>query len=169
MTALWVPAYVAVGSNLDEPVTQVEAAFERLARLPECRLVLRSPLYQSAPLGPQDQPHFINAVAGLLTKQEPLALLRLLKELEVAMGRQLPVVRWGPRRVDLDLLVHGSSRVASEVLTLPHPGVPHRNFVLYPLRAIAPELSVPGLGTVRELAARVGGEGLERLDKDLNR
>ena len=163
MVKPWMPAYVALGSNLDDPVQQVMAAFERLACLCDCRLVLRSPLFRSAPLGPQDQPDFINAAAGLLTTLEPLALLQALKALELAMGRSQAVVRWGPRRIDLDLLVHGNASVASEALRLPHPGVPVRNFVLYPLCAIAADLWVPGLGTVRELTARVSAQGLQRL------
>jgi 2-amino-4-hydroxy-6-hydroxymethyldihydropteridine diphosphokinase len=114
-------------------------------------------------LGQQDQPDFINAVAGMLTMLDPLQLLRTLQALEQSMGRQQPVLRWGPRRIDLDLLVHGDTRVAGEPLTLPHPGVPTRNFVLYPWCAIAADLWVPGLGSVRELAGRVGTEGLERV------
>jgi 2-amino-4-hydroxy-6-hydroxymethyldihydropteridine diphosphokinase len=164
MVQLWVPAYVAVGSNLDDPAQQVGSALAQLAQLPECRLVLRSPLYRSIPLGPQDQPDFINAVAGMLTTLEPLAMLHTLKALELALGRAQPVVRWGARRIDLDLLVHGSTTLMSEVLTLPHPGVPVRNFVLYPLCAIAADLWVPGLGVVRDLAARVSAQGLQRLE-----
>jgi 2-amino-4-hydroxy-6-hydroxymethyldihydropteridine diphosphokinase len=163
MVTVWVPAYVGVGSNLDDPMKQVELAFEQLSQLPASRLVLRSPLYRTAPLGPQDQPHFINAVAGLLTTLAPLQLLRTLKSIELAMGRSQPVVRWGARRIDLDLLVHGATRVVDEELKLPHPGMPTRNFVLYPLCAIAADLRVPGLTLVRELAARVGSQGLERL------
>jgi 2-amino-4-hydroxy-6-hydroxymethyldihydropteridine diphosphokinase len=164
MAQPWVPAYVAVGSNLDDPVQQVGSALARLAQLPQCRLVLRSPLYRSTPLGPQDQPDFINAVAGMLTMLEPLAMLHTLQALELAMGRAQPVVRWGARRIDLDLLVHGSTTLVSEVLTLPHPGVPVRNFVLYPLCAIAADLWIPGLGVVRDLTSRVSAQGLQRLE-----
>jgi len=163
MATQWVPAYVAVGSNLDDPQAQVQTAFARLAQLPNCRLVLRSPLYRSLPLGQQNQPDFINAVAGMLTTLEPLQMLRTLKATEQSMGRAQPVVRWGPRRIDLDLLAHGSACVASEQLTLPHPGVPRRNFVLYPWCAIAADVWVPGLASVRELAARVGTQGLEKV------
>jgi 2-amino-4-hydroxy-6-hydroxymethyldihydropteridine diphosphokinase len=163
MTQRWVPVYVGVGSNLDDPVQQVTAALARLAQLPDCHWVMRSPLYRAAPLGPQDQPHFINAVAGMLTTLEPLALLRSLKALELTLGRAAPVVRWGARRIDFDLLVHGSTCVSGPELTLPHPGVPTRNFVLYPLCAIAADLCVPGVGTVRELTARVSAAGIERL------
>lgn len=164
MAKPWVPAYVAVGSNLDDPRQQVSRAFARLAQLPESRLVLRSPLFRSAPLGPQDQPDFINAAAGMLTRLEPLAMLQALKALEKDLGRAQPVVRWGARRIDLDLLIHGSTSLTSEALTLPHPGMPVRNFVLYPLCAIAGDAWVPGLGLVRDLTARVSAQGLQRLD-----
>jgi 2-amino-4-hydroxy-6-hydroxymethyldihydropteridine diphosphokinase len=160
MTVLWVPAYVAIGSNLDEPVLQVQAAFAALERLERSRLVVRSPLYRSTPLGPQDQPDFINAVAGLLTQLTPRELLTELKQLESTLGRESPVVRWGPRRIDFDLLVHGTQRVDEVDLIVPHPGVPVRNFVLYPLLDIAPELMVPGQGSVKKLAARVERAGL---------
>lgn len=163
MSALWMPAYVAIGSNLDEPALQVQAAFESLARLRRSRLVMRSRLYRSAPLGPQDQPEFVNAVAGLLTQLTPRELLTELKQLERVLGKQTPVVRWGPRRIDFDLLVHGAERVDEADLTVPHPGVPVRNFVLYPLLDIAPDLLVPGHGRVKDLAARVGCTGLTPL------
>lgn len=163
MTALWMPVYVAIGSNLDEPVLQVRQAFDSLARLDRSRLVVRSRIYRSAPLGPQDQPEFVNAAAGLLTQLAPRELLIELKQLEGALGKQTPVVRWGPRRIDLDLLVYGAERVDDADLTVPHPGVPVRNFVLYPLLDIAPDLVVPGHGRVRDLAARVGRTGLTPL------
>ena len=158
-----VPAYVALGSNLDDPRSQVERAFEALAGLPQARLVLRSSLYSSSPLGPVAQPDFVNAVAGLLTALEPDALLAALKDLEVRLGRDRPVVRWGPRRIDLDLLVHGTSRSASDELQLPHPGIAERAFVLLPLAEIAPDLEVPGLGRVRELLSGVDATAVERL------
>ena len=157
---VWIPAYVALGSNLDDPQRQVGAALGALARLKHCRLVATSRLYRTAPLGPQDQPEFVNAAAGLLTTLSARALLDQLKELEDSLGRERPVVRWGPRRIDLDLLVYGSERINETGLTVPHPGVPQRNFVLYPLRDIAPDLYVPGHGAVHDLAARVGSSGL---------
>lgn len=162
-----VPAYVALGSNLDDPRAQVERALAALADLPQTRLVLRSSLYASRPLGPVEQPDFVNAVAGLLTGLEPAALLAALKELEVRLGRARPVVRWGPRRIDLDLLVHGSERSDADELKLPHPGIAERAFVLMPLAEIAPELDVPGLGRVHELLARLGAldpATLERIE-----
>jgi 2-amino-4-hydroxy-6-hydroxymethyldihydropteridine diphosphokinase len=160
MAALWTPAYVAIGSNLDDPQAQVRAAFESLASLDRCRLICRSKLYRTVPLGPQDQPDFINAAAGLLTQLGARELLAALKKLEQTIGRESPVVRWGPRRIDFDLLVFGTERSDAADLTIPHPGVPVRNFVLYPLADIAPDLLVPGHGRVRDLAERVGPAGL---------
>lgn len=157
----WTPAYVGLGSNLDDPARQVETAFAALEKLPDTLLVARSRRYRSRPLGPQDQPDFVNAVAGLLTQLTPEALLRALKELEVQRGRAHPVVRWGPRRIDFDLLVFGRETRNEAVLTLPHPGIAQRNWVLQPLADVAPELGIPGLGQPAILAARLGMDGLE--------
>jgi 2-amino-4-hydroxy-6-hydroxymethyldihydropteridine diphosphokinase len=158
-----VPAYVALGSNLDDPRAQVARAFEALGALPATRCVLRSSLYRSPPFGPVEQPEFVNAVAGLLTALEPAPMLAALKELESRLGRAQPVVRWGPRRIDLDLLVHGATRTDTEALRLPHPGIAERAFVLVPLAEIAPDLDVPGVGRVRSLLARVNCDDVERL------
>ena len=160
---LWQPAYVGVGSNLDDPRRQVELAFDALARIADSRLVLRSPLYRTRPLGEVQQPEFVNAAAGLLTQLTPEALLAELRSIERELGREPPRQRWGPRRIDLDLLVQGRETRATEALTLPHPGIGERDFVLYPLADIAPDLAVPGLGAVAALRARVINRGIERL------
>ena len=159
----WVPAYVALGSNLDDPREQVERAMVALAGLPGTRLVLRSSLYRTRPFGPVEQPDFVNAAAGLLTRLDPAELLAQLKALEAQLGRERPVVRWGPRRIDLDLLVHGGARIVEPGLEVPHPGIPERAFVLVPLAEFAPDLVVPGRGRVRDLLARVDSADLERL------
>ena len=161
----WIPAYVALGSNLDDPQSQVERAFDALAGLPRCRLVLRSGTYRSPPLGPVEQPDFCNAVAGLLTQLDAATLLRELQGLESALGRAAPVVRWGPRRIDLDLLVHGTTRRQEPDLHVPHPGIADRAFVLAPLCDLSPSLVVPGVGRVRDLLARLDPGGLERIDR----
>jgi 2-amino-4-hydroxy-6-hydroxymethyldihydropteridine diphosphokinase len=158
-----IPAYVALGSNLDDPRVQVERALEALAGVTDSRLVLRSSLYRSRPFGPVAQPDFVNAVAGVLTTLSPVALLAELQALETRLGRERPVVRWGPRRIDLDLLVHGTSRHDEPGLALPHPGIADRAFVLVPLAEIAPDLAVPGLGRVRALLARADHSGIERI------
>ena len=159
----WRPAYVALGSNLDDPPSRVRAALGRLRGLPDTRLIASSSLWASRPLGPPDQPDYVNAVAGLLTGLPAEVLLHELKSVESAMGRVQPAARWGPRVIDLDLLAYGSETISAPGLTVPHPGVQERDFVLYPLAEMAPELWIPGLGRVRTLAARVENRGLVRL------
>jgi 2-amino-4-hydroxy-6-hydroxymethyldihydropteridine diphosphokinase len=156
----WTPAYVGLGSNLDDPPLQLARGFEALAKLPDTRLVLRSRLYRTRPLGPIDQADFVNAAAGLLTRLPCRGLLESLKNLEGQLGRQRPVERWGPRLIDLDLLVYGNARVDEPGLTVPHPGIAERAFVLAPLADIAADLRVPGLGLVRDLLSVVDTSGL---------
>jgi 2-amino-4-hydroxy-6-hydroxymethyldihydropteridine diphosphokinase len=159
----WVPACVALGSNLDDPALQVQRAFAALATLSHCELVLQSSLYRTRPLGPVAQPDFINAAAVLLTQLDAPALLQALKSLEQSLGRAAPVVRWGPRLIDLDLLVHGATQVQGETLTVPHPGIAERAFVLLPLAEICPSLLVPGVGRVSTLLRRLDTRDCERL------
>jgi 2-amino-4-hydroxy-6-hydroxymethyldihydropteridine diphosphokinase len=159
----WQPAYIGVGSNLEDPRAQVLAALTRLAQLPRSRLVLASKLYRSRPFGPVAQPDFVNAVAGILTQLEPETLMKELHAIESAMGRPAEHEHWGPRIIDLDLLAQGRERRAEPHLTLPHPGIVGRNFVLYPLAEIAPDLELPGLGRVADLAAAVTAEGITLL------
>lgn len=161
---VWRPAYVALGSNLDDPMRQVSSAFGCLATLPATRLVARSRLWRTLPVGPQDQPAYVNAAAGLLTQVDPEDLLAALQGIECAMGKVPPPVRWGPRRIDLDLLAFGNERRDAPGFVLPHPGLPARAFVLYPLAEFAAELVIPGLGRISDLAARVSSEGLEPLE-----
>ena len=163
--AVWQPAYIGIGSNLETPRLQVRRAWERLKELPRTRAVRCSPLYRSRPFGPLAQPEFVNAVAGLLTRLDARALLGQLKAIESAFGRPSDGPRWGPRIIDLDLLVCGGERRAEPDLLVPHPGIVERNFVLYPLADLAPDLDVPGLGRVIELKARVAPEGLWRLEE----
>ena len=150
----WVPAYVGIGSNLDDPDRQVQAALEALGELPDTRRICQSATLRNPALGPQPQPEFVNAVAGLLTRLSPIDLLDALLAIERGRGRdRRSGVRWGPRRIDLDLLVYGDVVHDSDRLVIPHPGITSRNFVLFPLLEIAPGLRVPGLGPVRQLAA----------------
>jgi 2-amino-4-hydroxy-6-hydroxymethyldihydropteridine diphosphokinase len=159
----WVPACVALGSNLADPVQQVRRAMAALATLPHCQLVLQSSLYRTRPLGPVEQPDFVNAAAALLTQLDAVALLQALKSLELSLGRAAPVVRWGPRLIDLDLLVHGGTRQQDATLTVPHPGIAERAFVLLPLAEICPSLVVPGVGRVSTLLQRLDTRDCERL------
>jgi 2-amino-4-hydroxy-6-hydroxymethyldihydropteridine diphosphokinase len=160
----WYPAYVGVGSNLDDPQSRVAAALDALDGLPRSRLWRRSALYGSKPLGPADQPDFVNAAGGLLTELELPEFFQALRLLQQRLGHTPPPVRWGPRRIDLDLLVFAEQRLQSAELTVPHPGIVERNFVLYPLAEVAPDLIVPGLGRVADLAARASGDGIWRLE-----
>jgi len=160
---VWRPAYVALGSNLNQPDARVREAAERLAGIAETRLELCSSLYLTRPMGPQDQPDFVNAVAGVLTRLPARGLLDALLGIERTMGRNRQQ-RWGPRIIDLDLVWMLGETIAEPGLTLPHPGVSERNFVLYPLAEIAPTLDLPGHGRVAELRATVGEDGISVLD-----
>lgn len=165
----WRPAYVGIGSNLDDPESQVRKAFAALQRLPDSGFARCSPLYLTGPLGPSDQPDYVNAVAAVLTRLDPHALLRKLRDIETAQGRRRDTRHWGPRVLDLDLLVMGTLVIDEPGLTIPHPGIVERNFVLLPLADIAPHLPVPGRGSVKRLLAELGARGprIERLDPKL--
>jgi 2-amino-4-hydroxy-6-hydroxymethyldihydropteridine diphosphokinase len=152
----WRPAYIGIGSNLDQPELQVRRAYAQLQKLPDSGFARCSSLYRSAPMGPADQPDFVNAVAVILTKLGPHELLRTLKAIEDAQGKRRDTARWGPRIIDLDLLVIGSLVVDEPDLHIPHPGIAQRNFVLLPLADIAPHLQVPGQGSVEKLLAELG-------------
>lgn len=161
----WRPAYVGIGSNLDSPAEQVVRGIAALAQISKSVLVLHSSLYRSAPLGPQDQPDFVNAVAAVLTQLDPHDYLRELQSIEHDHGRKRDGDRWGPRTLDLDLLGYSDQAFADATLTLPHPGIAERNFVLLPWHEIAPHYGVPGLGSVDELVqtASLQKPKIERL------
>lgn len=147
-------AYIGLGSNLREPRNQVLAALDEIAALPGCHLVARSSLYATTPVGPVPQPDFINAAAALATRLTPMELLAALQAVERAHDRQREGTRWGPRTLDLDLLLHGSHRMRGPGLELPHPEMHRRAFVLVPLAEIAPEwLEIPGRGRLADLLA----------------
>jgi len=161
---LWQPAYVGLGSNLDDPAAHLRRALDELARIANTRLVARSRLYRTPPLGPPDQPDYVNAVAGLLTLQEPEALLDLLNEVEARHGRERTGTKWGPRTLDLDLLLYGDRELSTERLVLPHPGAHERCFVLVPLAEIAPDVRIPGRGRVATLAQACAAGSIIALD-----
>jgi 2-amino-4-hydroxy-6-hydroxymethyldihydropteridine diphosphokinase len=163
MEALWYPAYVAIGSNLQTPRMQVLEAFKRLSGWPAVNSLQRSRLYLSAPMGPQDQPPFVNAAAGFLTQLDSRELLAGLLAIERDMGLERSA-HWGPRIIDLDLLWMVDAAIDEPGLTVPHPGVSMRNFVLYPLIDIAPSLYIPGLGNVQGLLQSVGAGGISVLE-----
>ncbi len=163
MSTLWRPAYVAIGSNLESPRERVLEAMERLSSLGAAGVLLRSHLYLSRPMGPQDQPDFVNAAVGLLTQLSPREMLAGLLDIERSMGRNRRE-RWGARVIDLDLVWMVDAAVEEPGLTVPHPGVSIRNFVLYPLAEIAPTINIPGMGIVLDLQLKVGGDGISILE-----
>lgn len=147
----WIPAYVGLGSNLQEPAGQLETAFDLLATIPDTRLIAKSPLYRSAPFGGIEQPDFVNAAGSMLTQLTARRLLDELQAIERRRGRDHGGARWGPRVLDLDLLVYGDERIEEPGLLIPHPGIADRNFVLLPLIDVAPGLIVPGLGPLARI------------------
>ncbi|MEM7431374.1 MAG: 2-amino-4-hydroxy-6-hydroxymethyldihydropteridine diphosphokinase [Pseudomonadota bacterium] len=161
-------AYVGIGANLDDPVRMVQHAFDLLEDLPGCHVISRSSLYRSAPFGGIEQADFINAVAEVETGVPPEMLLSCLKETERNMGRDLDGPRWGPRELDLDILLYGSEIIEEPDLTVPHPGIALRNFVLLPLMEIAPDLDIPGLGPVSELEVDRSSPQITKIDNDLD-
>ena len=160
---VWRPVYIGLGSNLDSPGRQIGTAFGLLDGVPDTRLIARSSLYRSAPFGGVEQPDFVNAVAALLTKLSAIELLVELQEIERARGRERGEVRWGPRVLDLDLLVYSNEVVEVPELSVPHPGIAERNFVLLPLRELAPDLAIPGLGRVSKIAVNKHEPRISRI------
>ncbi len=142
--------FIGLGSNLEDPVSQVKQALQELAELPDTRFVKASSLYSSAPVGPQDQPDFVNAVAELETTLEAHTLLDQLQSLEQKHQR-VRARHWGPRTLDLDLLLYGTEQINSERLTVPHAFMKERSFVLYPLAEIAPDTEIPNTGSLSQL------------------
>lgn len=155
-------AYVALGANLGDPAATVLAAFAALANLPESRVTHGSSLYRTAPVGLTDQPEFVNAVAELETTLAPEALLEALFDIEERFGR-IRAEKNGPRTLDLDLLLYNDQFIDLPSLTLPHPRLHLRAFVLQPLAEIAPQLAIPGRGTVAAWLPAVANQGIVRL------
>ena len=156
-------ALVGLGSNLDGPVRQIEIALGMLDAIDRTSVVASSALYRSAPLGGIEQPDFVNAAALLTTELDPGELLGQLLEIERTRGRERGETHWGPRVLDLDLLAYGHASIDEPGLTVPHPGIASRNFVLLPLREIAPEFEIPGLGRVRDLPVNESEPRISRI------
>jgi 2-amino-4-hydroxy-6-hydroxymethyldihydropteridine diphosphokinase len=144
-------ALVGLGSNLDGPAHQIDIALDMLDAIDRTQVVAASSLYRSSPLGGIEQPDFINAAALLMTDLDARALLEQLQAIERARGRERGETHWGPRVLDLDLLAYDGLSIDEPGLTVPHPGIAARNFVLLPLLEIAPDFEIPGLGRVRDL------------------
>jgi 2-amino-4-hydroxy-6-hydroxymethyldihydropteridine diphosphokinase len=155
-------AFIGIGANLEDPVSKVQSALRDLDRLPASRVVAQSSLYRTAPVGMLEQPPFINAVAKLQTALDPQRLLASLLELEQRHGR-VRSTRNAPRTLDLDLLLFGDRVIDQAGLTVPHPRMHERAFVLAPLVEIAPDVTVPGRGSAAQLLAVTGSEGVSRI------
>lgn len=155
-------AWIGLGSNLENPSQQVTDAFTELNTLPTTQLVSRSSLWQSKPFGPQDQPDFINAVAEITTDLAPLELLAQLQTIENLHQRKRER-HWGPRTLDLDLLAYDQVVLNTETLTLPHPGIAERAFVLCPLAELDESLNIPNLGKVKQLIQQLGAEACSEV------
>lgn len=155
--------YIGLGSNLAEPLQQLRAALNAIAQLPHSTLVASSSFYVSDPLGPADQPRYVNAVAALDTELQPWALLDGLQRIEQEQGRVRKEERWGPRTLDLDVLLFGDRLIDDERLTVPHYHMHARPFVLYPLAELAAELQLPDGRSLAALLDACPFAGLERL------
>lgn len=158
-----VDTYIGLGSNLANPRQQIITALEEIAALPDCDLYNFSSLYQSKPMGPANQPPYINAVAQIQTRLSADILLHYLQAIENAHQRQRNGERWGPRTLDLDILVYGNYSISHKDLTVPHPGIKYREFVLYPLHEINKNLMIPSLGVVHRIKQHCQSNGLVQL------
>ena len=154
--------YIAIGSNLASPLEQVKAALDAIGEIPQSRVVTVSSFYRTPPLGPQDQPDYLNAAVALETTLEAEALLDHTQRIELQQGRVRKAERWGPRTLDLDIMLFGDQVIQTPRLTVPHYDMKNRGFMLWPLFEIAPELVFPdGLSLVEALQAK----GFNELDK----
>ena len=147
-------SYIGIGSNQQDPVKQAQQAIEALRNLPNSVLTQCSSLYCSAPMGPQDQPDYINAVAQLETGLSALELLNELQKIELSQGRERKENRWGPRTLDLDIILYGNEQINTARLTIPHYGMKSREFVLYPLLEIAADLQLPDGTALSQVTAQ---------------
>lgn len=152
--------FIALGANLGAPLTQIHQAVAALQQLPRTRFIACSPLYGSRPMGPSDQPDYVNGVAWLDTELTPHQLLDATQQIELDLGRVRKAERWGPRTLDLDLLLFGQEQVQDERLTIPHYGMKDRAFVLVPLFDLVPGLQLPCGSALRDWVATCDRSGL---------
>ena len=156
-------AYIGLGSNLSNPIEQLKTALHSIAALPSTRLLQSSSFYGSKPLGPQDQPDFVNAVCKIQTNLSVKDLLHHLQKIELEQGR-IKKRHWGERLIDLDILLFGDDIISTDELTVPHKQIALRDFVLIPLVEIAPGLIIPKLGTIESLIVALEDSYLIILD-----
>lgn len=160
-----VTAFIGLGSNLADPVEQLKSARVAINMLAEVDELAFSHLYTSSPMGPQDQPDYVNAVMAVTTRLSPVDLLHALQAIENDHGRvRNGVQRWGARTLDLDLLLFGETQINTTELTVPHPGLTERAFVMYPLADCAPELVIPDRGRLKDLLPNCPLNALKRLN-----
>jgi 2-amino-4-hydroxy-6-hydroxymethyldihydropteridine diphosphokinase len=160
---LTIRVYIGVGSNLGDPVNQVKDAIEELEMLPDSILLDKSSLYSSKPMGPADQPDYVNAVVALDTLLSAENLLQALIRIEDQTGRERAGEKWGPRTLDLDLLLYGKNTINKPDLTVPHPGMHERDFVIMPLAEIAGNITIPGRGQLSALISKCESHNLKKL------
>ena len=163
MPHIWQTAYVGIGSNLENPKLQVQQAIDVIDQHQSCKVVARSSLYQTDPVGFEDQPKFVNAVCQLSTRLEPLGLLRALLNIESSLGRVRTGQVNGPRNIDLDILLYESQILNLHDLILPHPRMHERRFVLQPLIELSPDIEIPKLGKAVDLLEYCGQQGILKL------
>ena len=163
MPQMWQTAYVGIGSNLENPKLQVQQAIDVMDQHQSCKVVARSSLYQTDPVGFEDQPEFINAVCQLSTRLKPLGLLRALLKMESNLGRVRTGQVNGPRKIDLDILLYGNQILNLHDLILPHPRMHERRFVLQPLIELSPDIKIPKLGTAVDLLKYCGQQRVLKL------
>ncbi|MCK5382149.1 MAG: 2-amino-4-hydroxy-6-hydroxymethyldihydropteridine diphosphokinase [Gammaproteobacteria bacterium] len=158
-----VRVYIGLGSNLEDPVAQVLEAVEELQMIPDSILVARSGLYGGKPMGPADQPDYVNAVVSMDTLLSAEDFLAALTRIEDLQGRERGGEKWGPRIIDLDLLLYGKAKINTPDLTVPHPGIRERDFVIIPLAELAGDLNVPGQGRLTALINKCENHSLKKL------
>ncbi|MCP4323798.1 MAG: 2-amino-4-hydroxy-6-hydroxymethyldihydropteridine diphosphokinase [Psychromonas sp.] len=156
-------SYIGIGSNQQDPIKQAQQAIEALKHLPNSTLTKCSSLYCSAPMGPQDQPDYINAVAEIETQLTAIELLDALQVIEQNQGRVRKDNRWGPRTLDLDIILYDNQQINSERLVIPHYGMQKREFVLYPLLEIAAKLTLPNGQQLSQLVTLCDKNGLTKV------
>jgi len=155
--------YIGLGANLNKPKEQLQRAIKTLSALPDCRVEQTSSFYQSKPMGPQDQGDYINAVIKLSTSISAIALLDSCQKIELEQGRIRKDERWGPRTLDLDLLLYNNDMISMERLVIPHYGMKQRNFVLLPLFEISPRITLPDGTQLSELIKITDKQGIQKL------
>lgn len=160
--------YIGLGSNLNDPIEQIRQALEALDNIEDCSVECCSPLYWNPAVGPGDQPDYLNGVARLQTQLTPIALLNALRNIENAQGRAREL-HWGPRTLDLDLLLYDDVVINSKDLVIPHPRLHERNFVAYPLYDIAPALRLPDGRALSELVEQLPRTGLRPFQDGFDR